>query len=242
MCTWLYVRFDCGIIIGLPSVWYACEHLKDGTCIGRWGRHEQRLVDIALPCLDLGPCCEYCRGYTLSRRARDWYFTRAIMLVQQELAAILGTEYWGWYKLHWYVCYSRRVLESNKSTGFITEDPDYRSRRSETSSSPDCLRRSESLPRVSTPCPVPEAERLPPMVAAGPVMERSFVSTQIFELELNDSGPNGNESHNQGAQGKSNWTLFESIGNPLLTCYSRIDLMEAGAEGVVAPVQYSDAD
>lgn len=195
MCTWLYVRFDCGITIRLPNLWYACEDLEHGTCKGRWGRHDQRLLKLPLPCMDLGPCCELCRANRLSRRARSWCLATGIILIQQELAATFGTVYWELYKLNPHERCSRRVLESTNSTGFISEDLEQRRGRSETPPPPDCLRRNESLPRVSTPCPVPEAERLPPMVAWRPEIERSFVHGQIFELELNGSSSDGNESY-----------------------------------------------
>ena len=195
----------------LPSVRYACEFLKHGTCIGHWGCHEQRLLTVPLPCLDTGPCCEFCRGNTLSRRARHWYFATAIIPIQHELAATFGAVFWELFKL---------IPHERYSAEFITEDVEQLWRRSVTPSPPDCLRRGEPLPRVSTPCPVPEAQRLPPMVAWGPDIERSFLRTQIFELELHGSGPDGNESHSQEAQGKENRNLFEGIGDPQLTCHS----------------------
>ena len=237
MCTWLYVRFDCGITIRLPNVWYACQDLKYGTCIGRWGCHEQRLLKLPLPCMDMGPCCELCRVNPLSRGARAWCLATAIILIERELAATFGTVYWELYNLNPHERYSRCVLGSTNSTGFTTEDLEQRGRRSERSPSPDCLRRGESLPRVSTPCPVPEPERLPPMIAWRPDIERRFVHTQIFEIELNGSGFDGNESHSHEARGKQDRNLFRGMGNPQLTCYSRVSLVEAETEDVVASAQ-----
>lgn len=114
MCTWLYVCFDCGITIRLPNVRYTCEDLKYSACIGRWGCHEQRLLYIPLPCMDLEPCCELCRRNTLSRRARDWYFATAIVLVQKELATTFDTIYWELYKLNPHEGFPGRVLRSLK--------------------------------------------------------------------------------------------------------------------------------
>ena len=183
MCTWLYVRFNCGITIRLPNLWYACKDLEHGTCKGRWGRHDQRLLKLPLPCMDLGPCCELCRENRLPKRARSLCLATGIILIQQELAATFGTVYWELSKPNPHERYPRRVLASTKLAGFIiTEDLEQRRGRSETPPPPDSLRRGESLPRVSTPCPVPEAERLPPVVARCPEIQRSFVHSHIFEL------------------------------------------------------------
>ena len=197
MCTWLYVRFDCGITIRIDNVWYACEDLKDGTCIGRWGFHEQRVLNMPLPCMDLGPSCELCGRNTLSRSAQFRCFVTSVILVQQELAATFNTVCWELYKQNPHERHSRRTLRCTNSTELITKDLDQPRRRSETPPAPDRLRRGESLPRVTTPCPVPEARRLPSIV---PDIERSFVQSQMLQTDPNGSGPDVNKSYGQEAK------------------------------------------
>lgn len=77
--------------------------------------------------------------------------------------------------------------------GFIDRDSDDRSRRSETPEPEQHLGLDELLPWVATPFPVEQTERLPSMRLYREDIERRFVHTEIFGLQLQDSGSNGDD-------------------------------------------------
>lgn len=60
MCTWLYIRFDCGAMFRRPKVWNLCEHLPYGSCICRWSCHDKKFINFDRPCLGMAPQCQIC--------------------------------------------------------------------------------------------------------------------------------------------------------------------------------------
>ena len=86
MCTWLHLRFECGAIKKRDDIRLECEHLKRGSCVGRWGHHYVKFLNIPFDCLGLAPYCATCPGGTPSKATRAWFRTAIDTLVAREVS------------------------------------------------------------------------------------------------------------------------------------------------------------
>lgn len=86
MCTWLHLRFECGAVKKRDDIRLKCEHLEQGSCVGRWGHHYVKFLNIPFDCLGIAPHCATCPGGTSSKASRAWLRTTINSLVAREVA------------------------------------------------------------------------------------------------------------------------------------------------------------
>ncbi|KAG7007091.1 18S rRNA (guanine-N(7))-methyltransferase RID2 [Physcia stellaris] len=231
MCTWLHLRFECGAIKKRDDIRLECEHLKRGSCVGRWGHHYVKFLNIPFDCLGIAPYCATCPGGTPSKATRAWFRTAIDTLVAREVSchddATKWTSTYSGYSVTDIIppepgpapFWLQPIPEHAEVIDFLDRYPDdHRSQRSETPEPERRLCFDELLPRVETPFPVVQAERLPSMRLYREDIERRFVHTEIFGLGLQDSGSNGD--NDEEIYFGERWDFMEVDGVMTRRCQS----------------------